>query len=112
MNKRNIYLGIILLFILSGSLFYLIDKDETTVYTESDRAFIEAAFSKVQLDDDISKSRRNIITETVKMVSPAIVGINVIEIRQYRDPFGSFFDDPFFRQFLATGVIIIRKLKD
>ena len=38
----------------------------------------------------------------MQKVSPAIVGINVIEIRQYRDPFSSFFDDPFFRQFFGN----------
>jgi len=32
-------------------------------------------------DDDISKSRRNAITNTVEAVSPAIVGITVTEVR-------------------------------
>lgn len=50
----------------------------------------------------ISKQRRNIITETVANSSPAVVGINVTEIRQVRDPFFTpFFDDPFFRQFFG-----------
>lgn len=51
--------------------------------------------------DDITRQRRNIITETVEKVSPAIVGINVTEIRQYQDPFSSFFNDPFFKQFFG-----------
>ena len=55
--------------------------------------------NKDQNNAAITGSRDNIITETVKKVSPAVVGINVTEIRQYRNPFGSFFDDPFFRQF-------------
>ncbi|MCZ7611251.1 MAG: trypsin-like peptidase domain-containing protein [Ignavibacterium sp.] len=55
-----------------------------------------------KFNDDITNSRRNIITETVQKVSPAIVGINVIEIRKVRDPFSSFFDDPFFRQFFGN----------
>ena len=50
-------------------------------------------------DDEISKSRKNAITNTVESVSPAIVGITVTEVREYRDPFSNFFgDDPFFRQ--------------
>lgn len=53
-------------------------------------------------NNDIFSSRQNILTETVKNVSPAVVGINVIEIRQYRDPFSYFFDDPFFRQFFGN----------
>ena len=57
---------------------------------------------KEKNNDDITKSRNNIITETVKKVSPAIVGINVIEIREYRDPFSSFFDDPFFQRFFGN----------
>lgn len=55
-----------------------------------------------QIQDDISNSRKNVLTQTVEKVSPAIVGINVIEIRKYNDPFSSFFDDPFFRQFFGN----------
>jgi serine protease Do len=54
-------------------------------------------------DDQISNSRQNAITRTVEEVSPAVVGINVTEIReyQYQNPFSDFFgNDPFFRQFL------------
>jgi serine protease Do len=62
-------------------------------------------------NDEISKSRRNIITETVEKVSPAVVGINVIEIREYRDPFFSFFDDPFFRRFFGERGTYNREVK-
>ncbi len=54
-----------------------------------------------QSNDDISDSRHNIITKTVKEVSPAVVGITVTEIRQYRDVFSM---DPFFRQFFGDRV--------
>lgn len=71
--------------------------DDEKVYTESQRT---ADLDKA--NDEISKSRRNIITETVAKSSPAVVGINVTEVRQFRDPFFSpFFDDPFFRQFFG-----------
>lgn len=48
--------------------------------------------------DDISTSRQNAITRAVAEVSPAVVGINVTQIREYvrRSPL---FGDPFFRQF-------------
>lgn len=71
--------------------------DGEKVYTEGTRTTdIDKA------NDEISKSRRNIITETVAKTSPAVVGINVTEVRQFRDPFLSpFFDDPFFRQFFG-----------
>ncbi len=54
-------------------------------------------------NDDISTSRQNAITRTVDVVSPAVVGINVIEVREYRDPLANFFgNDPFFNQFFGN----------
>ncbi len=41
-----------------------------------------------------------------------MVGINVIEIQQYRDPLGSFFDDPFFRQFFGDRRSHSREIKE
>jgi serine protease Do len=63
-------------------------------------AYTVAEFNAAQ--DQITASRQNAITRTVQRVSPAVVGINVIEIREtvYRDPFRDFFgDDPFFGPF-------------
>jgi serine protease Do len=53
------------------------------------------------VNQDIANSRRNAITEAVGRCSPAIVGINVVEVREYqvRDPFADFFNDPFFGQY-------------
>jgi serine protease Do len=55
------------------------------------------------VNDAVTGSRRNAITRTVAQVSPAVVGINVTEVRQirYRNPWG---DDPFFRQFFGDRV--------
>lgn len=54
----------------------------------------------LQANADISNSRHNAITETVKIASPAIVGINITEVRQVGyDPFGSAFRDPFLTSF-------------
>ncbi len=50
-----------------------------------------SAQQKQLLNNDITKSRDNVITETVKLVSPAVVGINVTQIRQYQEPVKSFF---------------------
>ncbi len=49
-------------------------------------------------DNGVTGSRRNAITDAVANASPAIVGINVIEVRQYR-PGG---DDPFFNWFFGN----------
>ncbi len=43
-------------------------------------------------------TEKNAITRAIEKVAPAIVGINVEEVREIRDPF---FDDPFFRQFFG-----------
>jgi serine protease Do len=57
--------------------------------------------SRTQVNDDVSNSRRNAITRAVEHVSPAVVGINITEVRElaYGDPFEDFFNDPFFQQF-------------
>lgn len=49
-------------------------------------------------NQDVTSSRRNAITKAVSLGSPAVVGINVVEVREYqvRDPFSDFFNDPFF----------------
>ena len=55
------------------------------------------------VNDGITASRQNAITRTVESVSPAVVGINVTEVREYRDPFSNYFgNDPFFNQFFGN----------
>ncbi|RPH34649.1 hypothetical protein EHM92_07680, partial [bacterium] len=56
--------------------------------------------SRDSVSAEVSQSRRNAITRTVADASPAVVGITVTEVRQYRyrNPWG---DDPFFRQFFG-----------
>ena len=52
------------------------------------------------VNEGLYNSRRTAITRTVAVTSPAVVGINVTEVRvyRYRSPWG---DDPFFRQFFG-----------
>ena len=52
------------------------------------------------LNESISTSRRNALTEAIEAASPAIVGINVTEVRtvQYRNPFQG---DPLFERFFG-----------
>ncbi|PEN10360.1 2-alkenal reductase [Longibacter salinarum] len=52
------------------------------------------------INQEIASSRQNAITRAVAAVSPAVVNVNVIEVRRVRDPMASFYDDPFFRNFL------------
>ncbi len=70
------------------------------------------ALQRQQVNDGITQSRSNSITETVKNVSPAVVGINVTEIREVtNNPFGGFLDeDPYMKQFFGTRPIEIKSL--
>jgi len=54
--------------------------------------------STSQINDDIANSRKNAITEAIEKASPAIVGINVTDVRQvlYRDPYGGSLLERFF----------------
>lgn len=81
--------------------------------SDNDKNVVFAQFQnqKDKNNDEITNSRRNIITETVKNVSPSIVGINVIEIREYKDPFFSMFDDPFFQRFFGNRGTYNREVK-
>ena len=96
-SKRKIILLGAAFLVFSGSLFYFVEKKDTLYHETNSKA---AEYQ--QKNDEISNSRRTIITETVKKVSPAIVGINVTQVVQYTDPFGSMFNDPFFKQFFPN----------
>lgn len=104
MISRRLYFitVVFLIAIIISGYFLLQDKKNIFLPDQSGkREQLLLATYNNNLQDDISNSRRNIITKTVELVSPAVVGINVIEIRQVRDPFSYFFDDPFFRQFFG-----------
>jgi len=105
LNRKTFIVTIVVITILfSASFFYLNSKLQNDFYTSSNGSNVSLTSLEQakRFNDEITNSRENIITNTVQKVSPAIVGINVIEIRQYRDPFSSFFDDPFFRQFFGN----------
>lgn len=103
-RKTFIVTIVIITVLFSVSFFYLNSKLQNDFYTSSNGSNVSltSVEQAKRFNDEITNSRVNIITNTVQKVSPAIVGINVIEIRQYRDPFSSFFDDPFFRQFFGN----------
>ncbi len=90
--------------VFAASFLYLNSKVSSPLFSSGDpkNLSLTSLQTAQQLQDEISNSRKNIITETVQKVSPSIVGINVTEIRKYNDPFSSFFDDPFFRQFFGN----------
>ena len=57
----------------------------------------------LSIDHSISISRRNAITRAVENASPAVVGINVIAVKEYvtQNPF---FNDPYFRHLFPPRV--------
>jgi serine protease Do len=115
MNKRFLVVMVVFLLAFVGgvvigySFGHARSSDVSSVQTYEGAPFQEARTVSYQpqardsITDAISNSRRNAITRTVAQASPAIVGINVIEVRQYRawTPWG---EDPFFRQFFGDRV--------
>ena len=101
--------------ILTGSIFYIYEANRNHIKFISEGSSKELSpvyyQQKQQANDEITNSRQNIITETVKKVSPAVVGITVTEIRQYVDPYSYFFNDPFFRQFFGNQGQYSQKVK-
>jgi serine protease Do len=105
MKKFATYLIIFIIGISTGILIWnkLKDQDLEPIFhttTESIANESTTDLNSVNLrkvnSQQLNDSRRTLITEAVKVVSPAVVGINVLQIRQYRSPL---FDDPFFRYF-------------
>lgn len=89
MKNKVILATVMFLMVISSGIFLLNgnNPDEKTVYENS---------------ESLASDRENIITKTVATVSPAVVGINVTEVRQVNNPFfNPFFNDPFFQQFFG-----------
>jgi len=105
MRRINKLLLLFIMVIAFAVIYFFVDNNlnETGKVIEIDKPGVNLTDyqDKDKLNDAVTNSRKNIITETVKKVSPAVVGIRVIEIQQVQSPFGSFFDDPFFRQFFG-----------
>ncbi len=84
-----------------------INQESDKSFNLDDELTTPAAYRQINRDslsDIISNSRQNAITQAVAQASPAVVGINVIEVREYRyqNPWSRMFgDDPFFQQFFG-----------
>lgn len=91
------------------SEYEIVDKQKySKIVKASDTGDIDSQITRKQKNNtQITENRHTIITNTVQEVSPSVVGINVTEIRKYRDPLSM---DPFFRQFFGDR-IYTRKIK-
>ncbi len=117
MNTLSKSLLIVIFLLVSAGVYYFAIDNNTNINSGKDLTLenhqqLSSYQDKQNLNDAITGSRRNIITETVKKVSPAVVGISVIEIQQVQTPFGYFFDDPFFRQFFGDRGYRSREVKE
>ncbi len=103
-NKKIPILLLIVFIVISASVLILTQtKSDSKLYYDADPINSNSAFqNRNQQEENISDSRQNAITETVKKVSSAVVGINVTEIQQYGSPFGNLFNDPFWNQFFGN----------
>ena len=77
-------------------LFWSFPNALKAVRGDDEYSLITPVQNVLDPDVSVSVSRRNAITKAVGDVSPAVVGINVISIREFRRS-NPFFDDPFFR---------------
>jgi len=113
-RKRNLLTiaGVLVLLIS----IYLFTQSEMHAPLYSDSSIsnysLAAYQQKAQNNNSINDSRQTAITKTVQSVSPAVVGINVTEVQQYSSPFGSFYNDPFFRQFFGDQGTYNQKVKE
>ena len=94
MYIKRFLLSMIFFLILISLLFCSPKQDNKNTRTASDKIFTTLNEEQnASYNDDIYMSRQNAITNAVTKASPAIVGINVTQIKRYyaRDPFDSFF---------------------
>jgi serine protease Do len=110
--KRNVVilmLFMIVPFAAGGWIGYSVGRTQegskpVTLFTEAPAGQLQTSLSvgdtRDSLIEAVGGTRRNAITQAVGEASPAIVGINVVEVQQFRrwSPWG---DDPFFRQFFG-----------
>ena len=81
-------------------LLYFSDRDSGN-YGQGDVELMPDAIA--QFAGSIEDTRHNAITRAVEFASPAVVGINVIQVKEYRYR-SPFHDDPLFRQFFPERI--------
>ena len=116
MITKTRFFYILIIIIVFGSVFFIYQsKQQDPYFYKKDiinTPIINPVQQKQLTNKKITKTRKNVITNTVKKVTPAVVGINVIEIRQFQNPYSPFYNDPFFRQFFGGGGQYKQKVKE
>lgn len=101
MGRKIILSTVILLLLTTGILIgkYFFNGNNNNL---SENSVVQVQNSLQDNNRNISETRETAITRTVRKVSPAVVGINVEEVREVQDPFSMFNNDPFFKQFFQN----------
>ncbi len=106
MNRmQSIILSSGITLIVATVIFSMVIKNDSSRQSLSFGSLLNSNASsysqRLPVNSDITTERQNTITKTVAHLSPAVVGISVTEIRQYRDPLSA---DPFWRQFVGDRI--------
>lgn len=105
MNRlKHILFSSAVTLIIASVVFTIIIKNDSTGRDYLSSILNQSSSNNLQrkqINSTLANERQNIITKTVEEVSPAVVGINVTEIRQIRDYWSM---DPFWRQFFGDRV--------
>jgi len=117
MNKFLSYIITLIVGVVLGIFLWqrLNNTQSNQLYFESNSSTYDSASdsslsSNIRLINvqQLSNHRRNVITEAVEKVSPAVVGINVFQLQVTRS-YGMF-DDPFFRHFFPERQELVKGL--
>jgi len=99
-NRHKNLIGILLAFALLIQCSS--KKDQKSSYSDSTpvqlTTVVQLANNSQVVDQEIFQSRQNAITRAIAQVSPAVVGINVVQIRRYVES-SPFENDPFWGLF-------------
>lgn len=107
MNRQKLTYTIIGVLIFSTLFAFVFIKRDKGLYYES--SFLHNKSNVQQRSDEndkITYERKNAVTNAAKIVSPAVVGINVIGVQRFSDPWSRFMFGDQVVQELGSGVII------
>ena len=90
--------GIVIGFLIFFNYAYLTEGESSLNDTLLVKKIMAAPDDVLKANEEINESRRTSITRAVELISPAVVSVNVLQVREYvrRSPF--FSRDPFLRE--------------
>ncbi len=100
---KNLFIGVLIGVVVALGFFHVCDRQSGNSATNGDTLFLNTAFARPDTEQvrkttqRLHQLRENAITRAVSKVSPAVVGINVLQVRRIvqKSPFN--IDDPLWR---------------